>query len=48
MGSKYRINYKQYDDIFGCEYKTKWFVLAVLKFIRLRIKYDLVDFAYRK
>lgn len=48
MGSKYRINYKQYNDICGYEYQTKWLVVAIYKFIKTRIKYELVDFSYRK
>ena len=48
MSTKYRINCRQYDDICGCEYQTKWLVLAVFKFIKLRFKYELVDLSYRK
>lgn len=48
MGNNYRINYKQYDDICSYEYQTKWLVLAICKFIKIRFKYELVDFSYRK
>lgn len=48
MGSKYRINYRQYNDKCGYEFQTKWLILAICKFIKLRIKYELVDFSYRK
>lgn len=48
MSAKYRINYRQYDDICGCEYQTKWLVLTVFKFIKLKFKYELVDLSYRK
>lgn len=48
MGSRYRINYRQYDDIVGYEYQTKWLVAAIVKLIVLRIKYELVDFTYRR
>lgn len=48
MGSRYRINFKQYDDKLSYEYQTKWLLMAVFKFIMLRINYELVDFSYRK
>lgn len=48
MGDKYRINYRQYNDRLSCEYQTKWFIVAIVKFTLLRIKYELVDFSYRK
>lgn len=47
MGSKYRINYKQYNDKFGYEYQTNWFVIAIVKFALIRMKYEIVDFSYR-
>lgn len=48
MSNKYRINYRQYDDICGYEYQTKWLVMAICKFIKLRFKYELIDLSYRK
>ncbi|HBJ1650935.1 TPA: hypothetical protein LA460_000154 [Clostridium botulinum] len=48
MGNKYRISYRQYDEMCGCEYQTNRFFLAICKFINVRFKYELVDFSYRK
>ena len=48
MSTKYRINYRQYDDICGYEYQTKWLVLAIYKSIKLKFKYELVALVYRK
>lgn len=48
MGSKYTINYRQYDEYCGYEYQTKWLIVAIYKFIKIRMKYELVDFSYRK
>lgn len=48
MGNKYRISYRQYEDMCGEEYQTGWFILAICKLINLRFKYELVDFSYRK
>lgn len=48
MGSKYRISYKQYDDLCFYEYQTRWLIAAVFKFVKLRFKYELVDFVYKK
>ena len=48
MGSKYRIDYRQYDDVCSYEYQTRWLVLAIYKLIKIRFKYELVNFSYRK
>lgn len=48
MGTKYKIIYMKRGDVSSYEYQTKYFISAICKFIKLRIKYDLVDLSYRK
>lgn len=49
MMSKYIIIFKNYDSPFwDGSYKTEWLVLALIKFIKYRSKYDSVEFNYRK
>lgn len=47
MGYKYRIIYRQYSDKFWQEYKTRWLILAIGKFLSLRGEYDVVDLSFR-
>ena len=49
MGSKYMITYKNYNSkCWYGEYQSNFFVLALLKLIHIRNKYELVDFNIRK
>lgn len=47
MGYKYRIIYRQYSHKYHQEYKTRWLILAISKFLSLRGEYDIVDLSFR-
>lgn len=48
MGNKYMINYGKYKEQYGYSYQNQWFILALIKFIFLRLKYDWVTWDYRR
>ena len=49
METRYMINYKYYNDKYWHEgVQTQFLIKALYKIIILRLKYDIVDFNYRK
>lgn len=41
-------NYDNYKEKYGYIYQTQWFILAFIKFVWLRLKYDWVDWNYSR
>lgn len=49
MGSRYNILYSNYDDMaWRGSYKSQWLIPAIIAFVRLRFKYDSVNFNWSK
>ena len=47
MGYKYQILYRNYTHKWCSEYKTRWLILAIGKFLSLRGEYDIVYLSFQ-